>query len=186
MSLEEKNLEVQNCSKCVGYSQGKAFFRGDIKAKILIVGEAAGKTEVKYSQPFMGVCGKTLQRWIGEHNFKVAITNVCMCKPFYKPTKEMELNCRPYLEWVVNTVKPKVIFPFGTTAFKAVLGIDPLPSKYVSEQCYTISRVNSFGIDVLTYPMPHPRYFISTGKGVEGKKIPKLSPEILKIIEGIK
>ena len=102
------------------------FSDGNKDAKVMIIGEAPGRTEDKLQKPFVGRAGKLLDSLLESINLnrsKVYITNVVNFRPDKnrKPSvKEINLF-KKFLFRHINIIKPNVILLLGATAAKAVL-----------------------------------------------------------------
>ena len=99
---------------------------GNIKSKLMIIGEAPGKEEDIQGKPFVGLAGQLLNKMLNAINIKredVYITNVVPWRPPNNrtPTSEEILQCLPYLQKHIEIIKPNFILLLGTTATKAVL-----------------------------------------------------------------
>jgi DNA polymerase len=107
---------------------------GNINAKILLIGEAPGKDEVKQGKPFVGTAGKNLDEFlkiIGLNREEVYITNAIKFRLSRVNAKtgrlsnrpsgknEIEDN-RPYLVKEINIIKPDYIVTLGNVPLKAV------------------------------------------------------------------
>ena len=108
---------------------------GPIPADILFVGEAPGKTEVEKNEPFVGMAGKTFDKYlalIGLSRKNIRITNACFFRPIKKKVspsgnttisnrapKELELDLfKEVLEDEIALVNPKVIITLGNVPLK--------------------------------------------------------------------
>jgi DNA polymerase len=108
------------------------FSDGNKDAKVMIVGEAPGRTEDKFQKPFVGRAGKLLDSLLESINLdrtKVYITNVVNYRPDKnrKPTPK-EINVfKKLLYKHIEIISPKCILLLGATAATAVLNhIGPL------------------------------------------------------------
>ena len=108
------------------------FSDGNKDAKVMIIGEAPGKTEDKLQKPFVGRAGKLLDsllKSIRLDRSKVYITNVVNYRPDNnrKPTVEEINKFKKLLFKHIKIIKPQYILLLGATAAKAVLNhIGPL------------------------------------------------------------
>lgn len=108
---------------------------GPIPADILFVGEAPGKTEVEEGKPFVGMAGKTFEKYlsnIGLARDKIRITNTCYFRPITikevpngrtsvsnRPPKQSEVNLfKEVLDDEIQLVNPKVIVTLGNVPLK--------------------------------------------------------------------
>jgi DNA polymerase len=108
------------------------FSDGNKDAKIMIVGEAPGRTEDKLQKPFVGRAGKLLDNLLESINLnrsKVYITNVVNYRPDKnrKPTADEINEFKKLLFQHIEIISPKCILLLGATAATAVLNhIGPL------------------------------------------------------------
>jgi DNA polymerase len=108
------------------------FSDGNKDAKVMIIGEAPGKTEDKLHKPFVGRAGKLLDGLLESINLnrsKVYITNVVNYRPDKnrKPTTEEINEFKKLLFKHIEIISPKYILLLGATAATAVLNhIGPL------------------------------------------------------------
>ena len=141
------------CQACGLYRQCKTHFvkpRGNLEnPRIIICGEAPGKTEDFEGKPFVGKSGKLLEEVFRVFNKKLEevcyITNVVKCCPYADPfnpdkgvraptDKEIEC-CLPFLLEELERFKGKdvIIMPLGNTALKG-LGIQGKISDLVGKE----------------------------------------------------
>ena len=129
------------------------FSDGNKDAKIMIVGEAPGRTEDKLQKPFVGRAGKLLDGLLKSINLnrsKVYITNVVNYRPDKnrKPTTEEINEFKKLLFKHIEIISPKCILLLGATAALAVLNhIGPL--SVVRGKWKNIKIINSY-FDILT------------------------------------
>lgn len=101
---------------------------GNGALRVLIVGEAPGKTEDEQDRPFVGPSGQYLREAIGRvgYNFQEDIlsTNAIICRPpnnkLSKDAKEVGY-CRANLVKTIRKFKPKVIITLGRKPLQSVL-----------------------------------------------------------------
>ncbi len=141
------------CEKCeIGrHSSRRIFYRGNVPADILIVGEAPGDTEAVLGEPFVGPAGKMLDRIvrkavgvdIGEVKEgypTLCATNAIACVPqgdasaafkLRPPEKDEVINCSPRLKEFIELVHPQVIICAGRIAEQAITHLNPtMPGSY--------------------------------------------------------
>ena len=102
------------------------FSDGNKDAKVMIVGEAPGRTEDKLQKPFVGRAGKLLDSLLVSINLnrsKVYITNVVNYRPDKnrKPSIKEINQFKEFLFRHINIIKPNAILLLGATAAEAVL-----------------------------------------------------------------
>jgi len=129
------------------------FSDGNKDAKVMVVGEAPGRTEDKLQKPFVGRAGKLLDSLLASINLnrsKVYITNVVNYRPDKnrKPTNEEINKFKKLLFKHIEIISPKCILLLGATAASAVLNhIGPLSE--VRGKWKNIKVINSY-FDILT------------------------------------
>jgi uracil-DNA glycosylase family 4 len=140
------------------------FSDGNKDAKVMIVGEAPGRTEDKLQKPFMGRAGKLLDSLLESINLnrsKVYITNVVNYRPDKnrKPTTEEINKFKKLLFKHIEIISPECILLLGATAASAVLNhIGPL--SVVRSKWKNIKIINSY-FDILT--TFHPAFLLRQG-----------------------
>lgn len=124
---------AQHCNEChrcgLGDNRTHAVVgRGNLKALIMIVGEAPGQNEDETGLPFVGRSGQLLEKILASVNLDtekdIYISNVNKCRPPNNrapSTKEMAA-CKPYLFEQLRIVDPKIILLTGATAVKGLIG----------------------------------------------------------------
>lgn len=147
------------------------FGSGDIESKIVLVGEAPGKTEVEQGKPFVGQAGKNLEEFInilGISREDLYITNVVRFRPVkYNPDTGRESNRTPnreeikistdFIEQELSIIKPELAVSLGNIALKCILKDDKA----------TIGIMHGFPINVkfagtefVLFPLYHPASII--------------------------
>jgi DNA polymerase len=101
-------------------------YDGNIKSKLMIIGETPGEEEDKQGLPFVGSSGQLLDKMISAIQLKreeTYITNVLPWKlPINRtPTDKEILEFLPFLQRQIEIIKPKFIYLLGATAAKAIL-----------------------------------------------------------------
>jgi DNA polymerase len=135
------------------------FSDGNKDAKVMIVGEAPGRTEDKLQKPFVGRAGKLLDSLLESINLnrsKVYITNVVNYRPDKnrKPTPQEINEFKKLLFKHIEIINPKCILLLGATAATAVLNhIGPLTE--VRGKWKNIKIINSYFNILTTF---HPGY----------------------------
>jgi DNA polymerase len=135
-TLASLRQAAAGCRACELWRRGTqtVFGEGAARADVLLVGEQPGDQEDLQGRPFVGPAGKLLDRALeaaGVDRAQVYVTNVV--KHFKweprgkrrihaKPNAAEIAACRPWLEFEIAVVKPKVIVCLGATAAQALLG----------------------------------------------------------------
>lgn len=156
--LKSKCLSCEACQLCEGddrVSQPHVFGWGNVKAKIMVVGQNPGYDETVQGKPFVGISGKTFDSFLSEilgiSRKYVYITNTVKC---YTPKnrgpypEEMAL-CKHFLKKEIEIVKPKIVLALGNYALQYFTkhgGISKCHGK--------LEWSEEFGINV--FPVYHP------------------------------
>ncbi len=127
--LELVKQNVIECIKCELYKTrtNSVPGKGNFKSDVIFVGEAPGRNEDKYGEPFIGAAGKRLSsalEMIGISRDDIYITNIVKCRPPNNriPNSDERNTCQEYLREEISIIKPKIICVLGNTAFNSILG----------------------------------------------------------------
>jgi len=137
------------------------FSDGNINAKVMIIGEAPGKTEDKLKKPFVGRAGKLLDELLNRIHLdrtKVYITNVVNYRPDKnrKPNTEEINEFKKLLFKHIEIISPKCILLLGATAAAAVLNyVGPLSE--VRGKWINVKIINSYFNILTTF---HPAFLL--------------------------
>jgi uracil-DNA glycosylase len=126
--------EMRNCTLCLteGYSIiPGAIFSGNEMAKVMIIGQAPGETEVSAGRPFNATSGRRLFQWLEEAGWEETdfrehhyITAVTKCYPGKNnsghgdrvPSKKEQELCQPFLIRELESIRPQLVIPVGRLA----------------------------------------------------------------------
>ena len=129
LSLEIIQEKVKTCKKCDLCITRKNAVpgKGNQNADIVFIGEAPGKKEDQYGEPFIGTAGKRLNEALEYAELtrsSVYITNIVKCKPPENriPNDIEKAMCSNYLEDELAIINPKIICLLGSTPFYSILG----------------------------------------------------------------
>ena len=127
--IAEKVHECRRCTEFIASTINHAPGEGDPHAKIVLVGEALGKTESEQGRPFVGAAGKLLDNILTAAGVKredIYITNTCLCRPPNNrtPTSEEAKNCRVFLNLQLGVIQPDFIICLGACASQNLLGTE--------------------------------------------------------------
>ncbi|MCA9983180.1 MAG: hypothetical protein KDE59_02755 [Anaerolineales bacterium] len=129
--LEQLHAEMRACRLCLeaGYQiVPGAVMQGQASARVLLIGQAPGVTEVEAKRPFNAGSGRKLFSWLGEVGWEEAsfrathyMTSVTKCYPGKPengrgdrvPTPAEQALCRGYLEREIALVNPVLIILVG-------------------------------------------------------------------------
>lgn len=135
--------------------------------RIVLVGQAPGKTEAGGGHPFAGRAGRTLFQWfagvgIDESTFRerVQISAITRCYPGPSasgrgdrvPGPAERKNCSGWLTRELQLIRPSLIIPVGRLAIDAFLGSEPLDLVIGKEHLVTAGRERAS----VAIPLPHP------------------------------
>ena len=115
-----KKTEI--CKNCKNIVVGK----GNLKAKILFVGEAPGRNEDEQGFPFVGAAGKNLDKLlnvVGLSLNDIYVANILKCRPpeNRNPLPEEIKAHTPWLIKQIREMKPAVVCSLGNYATKFFL-----------------------------------------------------------------
>lgn len=125
--LQLGNKACSKCDLCKNRVEVVNGF-GNLEAKILFVTDTVSGYEESAHKPLQGMNGKLFDRLLmraGLSRGNVFITPTIRCKGAPKTPKLLQVSldaCREYLEKEIETIKPNVIVPMGSTALRAVMG----------------------------------------------------------------
>ena len=170
MTLNEKlfsNLmkRIRRCRKCRNLpADSHAVFAGKYKNKLMVIGQAPGKQELKQDKPFCGPAGKRLFKWlakvkISETEFRdvAYFTQMMKCYPGssnrgdLKPNLKQLDNCATFLVQELKLLKPILVIPIGKLAIEKLLGkvkLEEVVGKKFSKEVFGERRT--------IIPLPHP------------------------------
>ncbi len=102
-SREDLAKAAKNCKACDLWKPGTltVFGEGDLRAKIMLVGEQPGNQDDLKGKPFVGAAGKLLDAALVEAEIAA---------------------CKPWLDAEIAELQPEVIVCLGATAAQALLG----------------------------------------------------------------
>ncbi len=120
LSLKIIQEKVKTCKKCDLCDTRKNAVpgRGNQNADIIFIGEAPGKNEDLYGEPFIGTAGKKLDDALknaGLTRNNVYITNIVKCRPPKNriPNDVEKSMCNEYLKDEIAIINPKIICLLG-------------------------------------------------------------------------
>ena len=121
------------------YGQALVTFNGTSTSGIMCIGESPYTDEIAQGYPFAGAAGSVFDRLLQRVDLDrrdVIVTNSAWCKAprlgFYDsrdPNAAMAMaQCRPYLDALIDRMKPKVLVPMGNVALRRVCGVSGIES----------------------------------------------------------
>lgn len=135
-SLAKLHEEMRACRRCLeaGYAiTPGAVFQGGPDARVMLIGQAPGVTEVAAKRPFNAGSGTRLFQWLGQAGWdedefrdRHYMTAVTKCYPGKDkssqgdrvPSKTEQSFCRPFLEREIALVNPQLMILVGGLAIK--------------------------------------------------------------------
>jgi uracil-DNA glycosylase family 4 len=145
---------------------------GDIRARLMFVGEAPGEEEDKTGRPFVGRAGELLNKMITAMGLKreeVYIGNVLKTRPPNNatPTTAEAQLCAPYLYEQIAIIGPEVIVTLGLPATRLLLNTEATMSS-LRGQWASFTLADGRAVPVM--PTYHPAYVLrSYTEEVRGK-----------------
>jgi DNA polymerase len=131
LSLEEIRKELGDCKRCKLHRTRRTivFGEGNIKTKLMFIGEGPGYDEDVQGRPFVGKAGQLLTRIIQSINLQreeVYIANVIKCRPPQNRNPEPDeiQSCHPFLMKQIMAIQPKIICALGTFSAQTLLKTD--------------------------------------------------------------
>ena len=143
------------------------FGDGNPDSKIVLVGEAPGKTEVELGKPFVGQAGKNLEEFItilGIVREDLYITNVVKFRPIkLNPDTGRESNRPPtrdeikistdFIEQELSIIRPALVVSLGNVALRCILKDDKITIGAVHG---SLINVKFAGAEFVLFPLYHP------------------------------
>ncbi|MGQ0713522.1 MAG: uracil-DNA glycosylase [Gemmatimonadaceae bacterium] len=165
--LDAHRAALSACRQC-GHADARVLpiISEAVRPRVMLVGQAPGKSELTDRRAFTGRAGRTLFRWLeraglDEATFRreVYIAAITRCYPGPSasgrgdrvPSLEEQARCAPWLEAELDLIRPEVIIPVGRLAIDRFLDTEPL-DRLVGVMHAT--RVRGRSVRVL--PLPHP------------------------------
>ncbi len=136
VALAALHDEMRACRRCLeaGHAiTAGAIFRGTGEARVMLIGQAPGITEVEAKRPFNASSGRRLFQWLGEAGYdedefraRQYMTAVTKCYPGRTgsgrgdrvPSKDEQALCRPFLDREISLVQPALMILVGGLAIK--------------------------------------------------------------------
>jgi DNA polymerase len=124
----------------------------------MFIGEAPGAQEDKYGVPFVGNAGILFNKSLDNIGFSredIFVTNVIKCRPTNNRTPNLTQvnNCKIYLEYELDFIKPKIIVLLGNTAMRVYFGNNNLKITQFRGKVVNINNT-------IILPIYHPSYVI--------------------------
>ena len=121
--------QVKACTRCpqlAEYRTQTVFGVGNIRPRLVMMGEAPGADEDRLGEPMVGVAGQLLDKIIAAMKLRreeVYILNTVKCRPPQNrnPTEEECAHCREFWRQQLEILKPECIVCLGAVASKTLL-----------------------------------------------------------------
>ncbi len=117
--------EVRQCTKCPLWEARISAVPGEgpSDARVMIVGEAPGRTEDLDGRPFVGSAGRNLETFLREAGLgrdEIFITNTVKCRPpsNRRPNRKEIETCYQYLRKQIDLIAPEMVVLLGDVALK--------------------------------------------------------------------
>lgn len=127
-TLQELREIMQNFEGCnlKNTAASTVFGDGAENARIMLVGEAPGADEDRMGKPFVGRCGKLLDKMLSAIHLERSecyITNVLPWRPpgNRTPTDDEIAVCLPFLKRQIEIIEPDFILLLGGISLKSVM-----------------------------------------------------------------
>ena len=172
--LKELEEQMRECSLPLKESaKNLVFGKGNPEAKILFVGEAAGRNEDEQGIPFVGAAGKNLDKLLAQVGLSlndVYVTNILKYRP---PENRAPLadEIKAHTPWLIKQIKdmkPKVICSLGNYATKFFLAngnVDLMDQQPGITSVHGKVRMMEFeGMKIKLIPLFHPAAIIYNQK----------------------
>jgi DNA polymerase len=139
------------------------FGEGNPDANILFIGEAPGKNEADEGRPFVGPSGEVLAELlagIGLRREDTFVTNLLLDRPPTKrePTPEEIAYYAPFVDRLIDIIRPAVLVPLGRYAMTHLLKQFDLPEKRgkIGELHGKLIKAQAHYGEIHLVPMYHP------------------------------
>ena len=154
-SINEIYEQINSCTACKLYKNRKIdyIYRGNQKAKIMLIGEAPGETEQNEGIPFVGRSGKLLDSLLEKAGLDIYediyITNIVKDRPpdNRKPFYDEIVRCAPFLLHEIEIIQPKLIITLGKSS-----------GDWFNQ--YKEYEINHYYEDKKWLPLYHPSYLL--------------------------
>lgn len=158
--LRQMAIRCTRCQLCKTRTN-VVFGVGNMRAKIMLIGEAPGANEDAQGEPFVGKGGMLLNamlKAIGLQRSEVYIANVIKCRPpdNRDPLPQEVAACTPYLQQQIALIKPKVMIAVGRIAAQSLLGTTESMARLRGK----IYRYGKGAVQTPLFVIYHPAYLL--------------------------
>ncbi|MDQ2743695.1 MAG: uracil-DNA glycosylase family protein [Chloroflexota bacterium] len=164
-AIENLHREILRCTHCQDagcIERAAPVVCAPLRSPMVLIGQAPGQVELTKRYPFAGRAGRELFRWIRsigieeeEFRARVYMTSITKCFPGKATTGSGDRRpsgreisfCRPWLEWQLALLRPRVVLLVGGLAIERYF-----PKRQLRE---LIGK--RFDLEGVAYiPLPHP------------------------------
>ncbi len=167
MNIQEQLSDLYREYACEFAGNEFVFGCGSVKPKLLLIGEAPGREEVKLSRPFSGAAGKYLDEFLqlaGIDREKIYITNTIKYRLSKANPKTGRLSNRPatrdeiisgrrYLLREIELISPACVVTLGNVPLRAVTGDF---TENIGDRHGLSSTVKTGEREFMLFPLYHP------------------------------
>ena len=164
--LDQHCAALSNCRRCGLHPDVLPIIAEARRPRVMLVGQAPGKSEVTDRRAFSGRAGRTLFQWLARAGVSeetvrasIYIAAITRCYPGPSPSgrgdrvpspRERE-QCGSWLDDELAIIRPKLLIPVGRLAIERFLG--PVPLDQVVGRTHAVRHV---GGESTAIPLPHP------------------------------
>jgi DNA polymerase len=161
--IDEVASQVIVCTKCPLSKSRKNAVPGvgNPETRIMLIGEAPGRSEDAKGEPFVGTAGKLLDvllSQIGLSREQVFITNIVKCRPpRNREPKPLEIQtCAPYLDRQILAIRPEFIVTLGSHSTAHIFSKATLCFSNITQVRGKPRKASILGLPLTVVPMYHP------------------------------
>ena len=173
-------INTSNICKLKKNSKKTLFFRKIKSSKILIITNKPNSADEQNSQLLSGQEGHLLKKMFDAINFDLNEINIASVIPWVTPNNREATSieifeCLPFIQKLIEIIKPEILFLLGKTACKAILNT-PLDIMKIRGKFYEYKNLN-LNLKIPTLASHHPSSLLTNPSHK------KLSWEDLKILK---
>lgn len=144
---------------------------GNADARLLLIGEAPGREEVRLSKPFVGAAGKQLCEFLefldierdsiyitNAIKYRLSKTSPTTGRVSNRPAAREEINSsRPYLLKEIEIIRPNIIVTLGNVPLRALTGDNSISIGFIHG---SIKKISISEEEYDLFPLYHPASLI--------------------------
>lgn len=169
--LEAHRAELLHCRRCALGDDIQPIVSLARSPRVMLVGQAPGKTEAAGGKPFAGRAGRTLFAWLADAGIEeviaresIYIAAVTRCFPGPAasgrgdrvPSPVERDRCAGWLRSELRIIQPALLIPVGRLAIDALVGALPLSEIIGREVPLTSPATWELRRAPRVIPLPHP------------------------------